>query len=276
MTSDSALPITGATRVFCIIGAPVAPLRSPAHFNALFARTRIDAVFIALEIAAADVVPGFAGLRAMRNIAGMVVTMPLKQLIVPLVDELLPTARLAGAVNTIRRDGDGRLVGDMFDGKGGVLGLRRNGHEPRGRRVLLVGAGGAGSALAFALAEAEVAALTIADLDAARAQDVAARVRGAYPGCDVRVGPPDPRGKEIVVNATPLGMKPGDQLPIDPALLAPGTIVFDIITNPDPSPLMIAAASRGCPALGGRHLYEGQAFYATRFLGIDPAPAVTA
>lgn len=273
MTNEPPLsPITGATRVFCIIGAPVAPLRSPAFFNALFAKSRTDAVFVALEIAAADVVRGFDGLRAMRNIAGMVVTMPLKQLILPLVDELMPTARLVGAVNTIRREADGRLVGDMFDGKGGVLGLRWNGYEPRGRRVLLVGAGGAGGALAFALAEAGVAELTIADLDAPRAQGVAARVRESCPACRVRVGPPDPRGQEIVINATPLGMKPGDALPIDAALLMPGTLVFDIITNPDPSPLMIAATARGCPAIGGRHLYEGQAFYATRFLGIDHVP----
>ena len=273
MTNETPpLPITGATRVFCIIGAPVAPLRSPAFFNALFAKSRTDAVFVALEIGAADVVRGFEGLRAMRNIAGMVVTMPLKQMVLPLVDELMPTAKLVGAVNTIRREADGRLVGDMFDGKGGVLGLRWNGHEPRGRRVLLVGVGGAGSALAFALAEAGVAVLTIADLDAGRARDVAARVRAACPTCSVRVGPPDPRGQEIVINATPLGMKPGDGLPIDAALLAPGTVVFDIITNPDPSPLMIAAAARGCPAIGGRHLYEGQAFYATRFLGIDFVP----
>ncbi len=272
MNETPPLPITGATRVFCIIGAPVAPLRSPAFFNALFRKARTDAVFVALEFGAADVVRGFDGLRAMRNVQGMVVTMPLKQLILPLVDMLMPTAKLVGAVNTIRREADGRLVGDMFDGKGGVLGLRWNGHEPRGRRVLLVGVGGAGGALAFALAEAGVAALSLADLDAARAQDVAARVRAAMPQCNVRVAAPDPRDHDIVVNATPLGMKPGDPLPVDPARLAPGTIVFDIITNPDPSPLMVAAAARGCPAIGGRHLYEGQAFYATRFLGIDFVP----
>jgi shikimate dehydrogenase len=272
MTSDIAPPITGATRIYCIVGDPVAPLRSPVFFNTMFRRHGIDAVFVALQIRLEDAEAGFAGLRAMRNIAGMVVTMPLKQRLLPLLDEALPGARQCGAVNTIRREADGRLVGDMFDGKGGVLGLRWNGHEPRGRRVLLVGTGGAGSACAFALAEAGVAMLTLSDLDARRAEDVAARVRAAVPGCEVRVGAPDPRGQDIVVNATPLGMKPGDPLPIDAALLAPGTVVFDIITNPDPSPLMLAARARGCPAIGGRNLYEGQAVYAARFLGFDFVP----
>ena len=280
MTSDIAPPITGATRVYCIVGDPVAPLRSPVFFNTMFRRAGIDAVFIALQIRAEDAESGFAGLRAMRNIAGMVVTMPLKQRLLPLLDEALPGARQCGAVNTIRREPDGRLVGDMFDGKGGVLGLRWNGHEPRGKSVLLVGAGGAGSALAFALAEAGVAALTIADLDARRAEGIAARVRAAHPGCAASAGAADPRGHAIVVNATPLGMKPGDASPIDPDRLAPGTVVFDIITNPDPSPLMLAARARGCPAIGGRNLYEGQAVYAARFLGFDfvpdGRPAITA
>jgi shikimate dehydrogenase len=254
MSSDFAAQITGATRVFCIVGDPVAPLRSPVFFNSLFRKQGVDAVFVALQIGLADAEIGFAGLRAMRNIAGMVVTMPLKQRLLPLLDEALPGARQCGAVNTIRREADGRLVGDMFDGKGGVLGLRWNGHEPRGKSVLLVGAGGAGSALAFALAEAGVASLTMADLDARRAADIAERVRAVHPGCAAKAGVADPRGHAIVVNATPLGMKPGDKLPIDPDLLAPGTVVFDIITNPDPSPLMTAAQARGCPAIGGaRH-----------------------
>jgi len=138
MTDPVQPPITGATRLYCIIGHPVAPLRSPAFFNAAFRRHGIDAVFVALDIDLAAAEAGFAGLRAMRNIDGIVVTMPLKQRVLPLLDEVLPHARAVGAVNSIRRMPDGRLVGDMFDGKGGVLGLRWEGHEPRGRRVLLV------------------------------------------------------------------------------------------------------------------------------------------
>lgn len=268
MTSDIAPPISGATRLYCIVGDPIAPVRSPAFYNEQFRRTGTDAVFFGLEIAAKDAVVGFAGLRAMRNVAGIVVTMPLKKLFLPLVDEVLPTARLVGSVNTIRREADGRLVGDMFDGKGGVLGLKWHGHDPRGRKVLLVGVGGAGGALAFALAEAGTAELTIADLDAAHAADVAGRVRAAFPACAVRVGPADPRGHAIAINATPLGMKSGDPMSFDPARLDEGTMVFDIINNPDPSPLALAARARGCPAIGGRAMYEGQAVYAARFLGI--------
>ena len=272
MNATPAPAITGTTRIYCIIGHPVAPVRSPAFYNALFRASAMDAVFVAIDIAAKDAARGFEGLRAMANVAGIVVTMPLKQLVLPLVDEVLPRARLVGAVNTIRREADGRLVGDMFDGRGGVLGLRWEGHEPRGRRVLLVGAGGAGSALAFALAEAGVASLSIADVDAVRAADLVARVSAAHPATVARVAPADPAGHDIVVNATPLGMKPGDPMPVDPARLAPGTVVFDIITNPDPSALMLAARARGCPAIGGRHLYEGQAFFAARFLGIPFVP----
>ncbi|MFM8988190.1 MAG: shikimate dehydrogenase family protein, partial [Alphaproteobacteria bacterium] len=160
MNATAAPAITGNTRIYCIIGHPVAPVRSPAFYNALFRASAMDAVFVAIDIAAKDAARGFEGLRAMANVAGIVVTMPLKQLVLPLVDEVLPRARQVGAVNTIRREPDGRLVGDMFDGRGGVLGLRWEGHEPRGRRVLLAGAGGAGSALAFALAEAGASALS--------------------------------------------------------------------------------------------------------------------
>lgn len=271
MTSEATPPISGATRIYCIVGDPIVPVRSPAFYNEQFRRSGADAVFIGLEIPAAEAERGFAGLRAMRNVAGIVVTMPLKKLFLGLVDEALPTARLVGAVNTIRREADGRLVGDMFDGKGGVLGLQWHGHDPRGRRVLLVGAGGAGGALAFALAEAGTAELTIADRDAARAEDVTARVRSAFPACRTVVGPADPRGHAIAINATPLGMKPGDPMSFDPARLDPGAMVFDIINNPDPSALTLAARARGCPAIGGRAMYEGQAVYAARFLGIPIA-----
>jgi shikimate dehydrogenase len=272
MPADQRSAVSGSTRLFCIIGDPVASVRSPQFFNALFAEWGIDAVFVAMHVQPAGLAHAIAGLRAIANLDGIVITMPHKQPALALVDEALPTARRVGAINTIRRDPGGRLVGDMFDGKGCLLGMLWNGVDPHGQRALIVGAGGAGSAIAFALAERGAAAITIADSDTNRAAELAGRVVGVFPACAARRGNPEPPGHDIVVNATPMGMQQTDALPIDPALLDPQMVVVDVVTNPDPTALVTAALARGCRAYSGRHMHEGQAVYAARFLGIPFMP----
>jgi shikimate dehydrogenase len=197
----------------------------------------------------------------------------------PFVDELHSTARQVGALNIIRCDDDGRWIGAMFDGVGCVLGMQWEGHDPANKSVLLVGAGGAGRAIAFALASAGARTLTISDIDKHRAQDLATSV-AAETGCDTNIGLPDPRGCELVINATGLGMNVHDALPLDPDRLEPGSVVVDIVNAPDPTPLCRAAHARGCRTQGGGPMHEGQAVHALRFLGFDyhpegrPAPPI--
>ena len=188
----SALAINGETRLYVIIGHPVAQVRSPTTFNPLFRAAGMNAVMVALDIPPANLDRAVAGLKAMANLDGIVATVPHKARMVDLLDEILPTGRMVGAVNAARRAPDGRWVGDMFDGRGAVQGLRAQGIDPAGRSVLLVGAGGAGSAVAFAMAEAGVARLTIFDVEQAKAGRVIEGVRTAYPNVRAEAGPPVP------------------------------------------------------------------------------------
>jgi shikimate dehydrogenase len=151
--------------------------------------------------------------------------------------------------------------------------MRWEGIEPRGRRILLVGAGGAGSAIAFAVAQAGARILRICDAAECKARQLAESVGKATGSCDTGVGAPDARGYDIVINATPAGMHLGDPMPIDPEQLEKGAAVVDIITKPDPTPLCAAARERGFRAQGGAAMHEAQAVYAARFLGLTYWPA---
>jgi shikimate dehydrogenase len=263
------MTITGRTRLFAIVGDPVAPLRSPALFNAAFARLGRDAVFVAFQIPAGALPRAWAGLAEMRNLDGIVITMPHKEAVVPLLAAHGPTARLSRSVNTVRRRADRALEGDMFDGEGFRDGLERAGHSPRGRRILQVGCGAAGTAIACALARAGAAELVLHDALTAKAEALAALVGQNFAATRVAVGAPDPRGYDIVVNATPLGLREGDPLPLDPSLLDRRQVVADVIPNPEVTPLVAAARSAGCATTTGRDMHEGQARLAAAYLGIE-------
>jgi shikimate dehydrogenase len=265
------VPIDGATRIYAVIGDPIAAVRSPEWFNTLFERRRVNAVLVPLHVAREDLAAAFHGLRAIRNLDGLVVTMPHKGPMCALLDVLSPAARAVGAVNVARRDASGRWVGDMFDGRGCVQGLKRQGHEVTGRAVFLLGAGAAGAAIAYALAEAGVRALDIDDHDVERCNIVADTVRRAFPQVQVRrasldaASPPD-----LAINATPLGMRPGDPMPFDPELLPSSTLVVDVITKPEVTPLLARALSTGHHVHTGGFMHEGQALHAALFFGFDP------
>src|SRR4029079_12967 len=212
-----------------------------------------------------------SGARAMKNLSGVLVTMAHKQRMMAFVDDLHPTARQVGALNVIRCHDDGRWVGAIFDGLGCVLGMRWEGNDPANKSVLLIGAGGAGRAIAFAVASAGARSLAIFDVDERRAGDLADSVAAAT-GCPTRVGPPDPHGHDVVINATPLGMKPDDPMPVDANRLQPGCLVVHSINPPAPTDVCRAARARGCRAQSGRPMHEGQAVHALRFLGFDYLP----
>ncbi len=265
--------ITGATRVYLHLAHPSAHARTPQVMNAEFARRGVDAVAVCADVAPADL-GGFArGLRGWRNLAGLSVTMPHKEALAAHVDELIGAAALVGAVNVVRRESDGRLVAANTDGQGFVIGLRKAGHELSGRHVLLVGAGGAGRPVAFAVAGAGAAGLTIANRTATRAERLARDIAASYPALTVAaavaVGPPDPAGHDVVINATSLGMRPGDPLPVAVSRLAPGTLVCDIVTRPPQTRLLDEAAARGCVPHPGLPMLAGQVDLILDFLGLS-------
>jgi shikimate dehydrogenase len=193
--------------------------------------------------------------------------------VVGLLDEVSPTVRVAGACNAVRRDASGRLVGDMFDGEGFVRGVRRKGVEPRGARVLVVGAGGVGSAIAASFAAAGVAALSLFDLRAESAETLAARLREHYPTVEVRTGSNDPAGHDIVVNATPLGMDLGDPLPLDVSRLAPTTFVGEVVMRQQMTAFLQAAQARGCRFQVGTDMLFEQIPAYLEFFGLPTTSA---
>jgi shikimate dehydrogenase len=261
--------IDGTTRVYAVVGDPVSAVRSPEWFNSLFEKNGVNAVLIPLQVGREDLATAFAGLKTMRNLDGLVVTMPHKAPMCELLDELGPAARTVEAVNAARREPDGRWVGEMFDGRGCVRGLRDQGHEVERRSVFLLGTGAAGSAVAFALAEAGVRQLVIDDVDASRCARVAQRVQKAFRAVDVQTGKFSGGEYDVVINATPLGMKSEDPLPFDPVGLPASTLVVDVITKPIITPMLERARESGHRVHGGNHMHAGQAVEAARFFGLD-------
>jgi len=263
--------IKGTTRLYGLVGDPLTTAKSPELLNRLFVEQRADAVCVPFQVEADGLLAFVTGARVMKNLAGVLVTMPHKQRMMAFVDDLHPTARQVGALNVIRCDENGRWVGAIFDGLGCVLGMQWEGNHPANKSVLLIGAGGAGRAIAFAVGSAGARSLAIFDVDERRAEDLVKAVAAAT-GCHTRVGVPDAHGYEIVINATPLGMKPDDPMPVDANRLDAGSTVVDIVNSPDPTALCRAARARGCRTQSGRPMHEGQAVHALRFLGFDYLP----
>jgi shikimate dehydrogenase len=263
--------ISGATRILVILGDPIDKVRSPETFTRRFEASGIDAILIPVHVAAADLKTAVEGLKAWRNLAGIVVTMPHKEAMLGLADEVFETGRLVGAVNALRPTGDRGWQADMFDGIGFVGGMTAQGLTAQGRRVALLGAGGAGSAIAVGLARAGAAALSVHDLDARKAERLAAALQRGFPQLGVRVAPPDLARDDLLVNATPLGMRETDALPWDLAGLRPGTIVGDVTTKPDTPPFIAAAERLGAPVVRGRDMHEGQVRALGAFFGMDLA-----
>jgi shikimate dehydrogenase len=260
--------ITGRTRLFAILADPVAHVRTPMVFNDWFRARGIDAVLVPIEVPPGRLPAMLDGLRAMTNLGGFVVTMPHKTAMVALCDEATRSARLVGAANTVRRAPDGRLIGTVFDGDGFVAGLRAEGHEPRGKRAFLAGAGGAARAIAFALAEAGVTRLTIHNRTEAKAIELAECVRAACPASDVAAGSADPSGHDLVVNGTALGLHADDALPVDARLLTPDMLVAEVVMLPETTALLEAAAAHGCRVHHGRHMLDEQIRLMAEFMGV--------
>lgn len=262
--------ITGNTKVWAILADPIHHVKTPQALNALMRGRNVDGVLIPAHVGAEDLRGFVAGLKSMRNLGGFIVTVPHKTAIVDLCDEVSEQARAIGAVNTVRRKADGRLVGEMLDGAGFVAGLRQGSIEPRGKTVYLAGAGGAANAIAFALAEAGVSRLTVANRTRSKGEDLKQRLERHHPSVPVEIGTPDPSGHEIVVNATSLGLREDDPLPLDAARLSPDQIVAEIIMQPETTALLAAARERGCRTHPGRPMLSCQLELMADFMGMRP------
>ncbi|WP_230532379.1 shikimate dehydrogenase family protein [Microvirga roseola] len=262
--------VTGRTKVWAILADPIHHVKTPQALNAHMRERGVDGVLIPAHVGADDLAGLVSGLKAMRNLGGFIVTVPHKTAMVDLCDEVSEPARAIGAVNTVRRNADGRLVGEMLDGAGFVAGLRQGGIEPNGKSVYLAGAGGAANAIAFALAEAGVSSLIIANRTRSKGEDLKQRLEQRYPSVPVEIGTPDPSGHDIVVNATSLGLREGDPLPLDASRLSPNQVVAEIIMQPETTALLAAAKERGCRTHPGRPMLSCQLDLMADFMGMHP------
>lgn len=260
--------VSGDTRLFAIVGDPIAQARSPLVFNEIFQRKGINAVLVPMQIPAASLTTAIAGLKTVGNLDGIVVTVPHKISMTGLVDRLLPIAEKVGAINCMRRAESGEWIGEMYDGEGFTRGLRKQGHEPRGMSVFQAGAGGAGRALAHALASAGVKALQLIDVDRTKQDALIAELARAYPLLKVSAGSAEPDGVDMAVNATPCGMAASDPLPFGIDRLDRGVLVADIIMKPERTQLLHQAEERGHRIHLGRHLLENQAEIVAEFFGL--------
>jgi shikimate dehydrogenase len=255
--------------VFYILGDPVAQVRAPEVYNHLFQQHGIDAVVVPLKLPAAAL-PGFLehGMKA-ENIGGFWATIPHKSQLAALLKPSDPVAAIAGAVNAVKRHADGRLEAALFDGIGFVKGLDHFGMEVRGKRVLVVGAGGGGHAVAAALALRGPSTLAVFNRTRARAEGLVARLQPLIGGAAVVAEGDDPAGFDLVVNCTSQGLKPDDALPFDPARVDAGAAVVDIIMSKQPTPLLQACRARGLHAEAGFEMLVQQVPEFLRFFGFD-------
>ena len=206
----------------------------------------INAAVVPLGVKSEDFGRAFPEICRFTNFHGALITMPHKISVIDLVDEVSTAVKVAGSCNAVRRDGDGRLIGDMFDGEGFVRGVARNGGSLRGKRLLVVGAGGVGSAIAASAAAAGASEIALYDVSASSMQALATRLSGSYPTLKVSLGSNDPSGFDVVVNATPLGMYAGDPMPVDVSRLSPTTYVGEVVMKHETTAFLAAAQARGC------------------------------
>lgn len=272
-----ALRIDGSTRLFGIVGSPVTQVKTPQLMNALFDASGINAACLPFDVPANVFEPAVAGLQALGNLDGLVVTVPHKVRAMAMVDEVSDTARRVGAINVMRPQPDGSWFGDMFDGTGLVHGLTRLGFEVRGKRVKQLGAGGAGAAVAHALAEAGAASIALSDPRCELAEHLSARLNRFYPDCaaSVDVDPANVTGVDLLVNCSPVGMKPGDGMPASFGTFPAAMQVVDIIMTPAETPLLKHARQCGCRATNGRPMIEGQLAAFAMFFGIEMPATLT-
>ena len=250
--------VSGRTRLFGIVGHPIEQVRSPEMITAEMKGRGHDAVLVPMHVLPEDFETLLPQLMRMRNVDGLVFTIPYKARAVALADELGEQAQIVGAINTLRRAADGTWHGEIFDGIGCAEAFRRRGIPLAGKNVMLIGAGGAGSAIAVAVGFEKPRSLTIFDVDNARAETLARKVADASPGVRVVGGDATIEGMDVLMNATPIGMLDDARLPLAIDALRKDLVVFDAIVKPERTPLIALAQRTGCTTVLGREMMRGQ------------------
>jgi shikimate dehydrogenase len=246
--------LNGASRLHFIVGDPIAQVKSPGGVTQALAERGHNALCVPAHVSPAHLANWLSGVSLAQNVDGIIVTVPHKFACTDLCATTSERAAFLHTVNTMRRNADGSWHGDMFDGLGFVTAMQDKGCESAGKKALLVGAGGAGSAIAHALVMAGVRALAIHDPDEVRRSSLVDRL-ASLGRCPVMQGSNDPAGFDIVLNASPVGMKADDAIPVDVSRLDSAMFCGCVITAPAVTPFIAAARAKGCNTMTGADMF---------------------
>lgn len=265
--------ISGTTRLIAHLGYPTHSFKAPLIYNPYFAHHNIDAVVVPMGCRADGLAALLPELAALSNFLGCLVTMPHKVSVVPLLTDQSTTVRITQSCNAVKLNPEGGLVGDMFDGDGFVRGVQRKGHQLTGSRALVIGCGGVGSAIAASLARAGIGELGLQESNVSVMHALAARLLEHYPAISVTPGATGPTGWDLIVNATPLGMKPSDPLPMNLDGVSPRTLVGDVVLTREMTPFLQQAALSGCTVQVGTDMLFEQIPAYLEFFGLRSTTA---
>ncbi|WP_028877944.1 shikimate dehydrogenase family protein [Terasakiella pusilla] len=250
--------ITGNTKIAAIIADPIKQVKTPQMVNPIFEELGSDTLMVPVHVSADDLSGVWSSLKAIKNFEGMVVTVPHKTTVAGLCDEISEAAQIVGAVNVVTKTANGTFKGDILDGEGFLAGLLSQGIDPKDMSVLLVGAGGAGSAIAYAFAKYGIKHLTIANRTISKPQDLINRLQASFPDLKAEAVS-RPEGQfDLLVNATSLGMDENDPLPVEESVIANCDTVAEIIMKPQMTRLLQTAQDQGRKIHFGEHMLKCQ------------------
>lgn len=252
------MEITGKTLLFGILADPITQVKTPQQINKLFAQINFDGILVPMHVHAENLEDIIKSLRKLENLGGVIVTVPHKTEVIKYCDYVSDDAKKVGAANIIRRNNDGTLSATILDGEGFISGLIEAGYQLRDKKVYLVGAGGAANAIAFSLLQQGLHSLTLFNRTISKAVDLKNRLLTFYPEAEVNIGTSDVSYYDVVINATILGLRSEDPLPIEPSTLRPNQLVCDIIMHPKETPLLQTAKQKGSKVHYGLPMLDKQ------------------
>ena len=267
-TPDTVDFVSGTTRMFGIIGHPIAQVRSPEMFTAEFHRRGHNALMVPVHILPEEFDTVVPNLMKVKNLDGLIFTIPFKSRASTLADEKGRNATMTGAINALARRPDGRWHGEVFDGIGCVEAFRRRGIGFAGKHVMLIAAGGAGTAIGVAVAFEQPASIQLYDIDPSRSGRLADTIHNIAPDIKVLVAEPTVDGKDFLLNASPVGMLDDPNLPIQVDNLPPHLVVFDAVVKPEMTPLLKLAERCGCQIIFGTEMMGGQISKMVDYFGV--------
>lgn len=250
--------ISGRTRLYFMLGHPVAQVKTPQIFNAMLADAGVESVVVALNVKPENLAETIHSLKAADNVAGFFVTVPHKVSMMDFADTHLPGSLRTGATNALRRESDGRWTADMFDGVGFVNAFEQKAMSVEGKRIRLYGAGGAGMAIAVSLADAGAVEINFVDPDLEKAQAIAHQLQQHCPSTRFLANARQWQEADVIVNASPVGMADANAMPEALGVLTPDTLVGDVIIRPNDTALISHAKACGCKWIDGADMHSGQ------------------